>query len=88
MSWLKGETAAGVTVEIDTDPYVNQSSAVVMIGGERAKLLRVTRRRDGGTTTITTDRGVIWWPRRLGAPTRPAQFEGREIHPEGVLGES
>lgn len=67
--WLEGTTEAGVTVYIRNDPYVNRGEPII-IGGEPAEIaggwFGIVRLRDGGTTTIQTDRGKIYWPHSLG----------------------
>lgn len=68
MSWLYGETADGTLVSIYRDPYVNPDE-LIRIGGKIANpegRYPISRLRDGGTTTIRTDRGTIHVPMRAG----------------------
>lgn len=63
--WLEGRTETGTIVSIDRDPYVH-ADAVVMVDGLRAVLTgRVQRLRDGGTTLIPTEAGLIVFPSPL-----------------------
>lgn len=64
--WLLGRTVSGRTVEIVGDPYVDERSTIV-IDGIRACVSHIKRLRDGGTTTIVTDHGIVWYPSRFGA---------------------
>jgi hypothetical protein len=77
--WLRGETQAGRTVEIVGDPYVDHR-ATVAIDGRPARVTRIDRARDGGTTTIRTDRGEIVFPKRLGSANRCPTLDGAELY--------
>jgi len=82
VQWLVGRTAAGRTVEIIGDPYVDER-ATVTIDGRAAVVLRGSRLRDGGTTDLTTDLGRVYRPQRRfvreGEEPRPATLDGEEI---------
>lgn len=76
--WLAGRTGRGRngrTVRIAQDPYVNRD-AVVLIDGKPAEVLACRRMRDGGSTTIVTDRGTIYVNARLGSEPW-AKLDGR-----------
>lgn len=61
LAWLEGRTEGGVHVVIDVDPYVND--AQIIIDGRPARITgSIVRYRDGGTTEIPTDQGLIWRP--------------------------
>ena len=77
--WLEGQTAAGRTVRILGDPYCDDR-AEVWIDGERADITDVSRRRDGGTTQIDTERGNIYRPTPW-KPERRATLDGEPLGP-------
>ena len=77
--WLEGQTAAGRTVRILGDPYCDDR-AEVWIDGERADITDVSRRRDGGTTVIETDRGRVTRPTPW-KPERRATLDGEPLGP-------
>lgn len=73
--WAPRPSPAISTVRPDTvrpksqtagDPYVDERSTIV-IDGIRACVSHIKRLRDGGTTTIVTDHGIVWYPSRFGA---------------------
>lgn len=79
--WFKGETYDGrYCIVVTADPYV--ANGKVFINDGEAKIDRVDRYRDGGTTEIHCNFGVLYFPvQRFGRNEVPT-FNGVEIIPE------
>jgi hypothetical protein len=78
---IDGFVGDRVTVETyGTDPYVDDTFLSVRVNGEEAEVQRVDRLRDGGSTTIHTDKGVLFYPAKMSySDTRPT-FNGEPIY--------
>jgi hypothetical protein len=72
---IDGITKSGVRVRVEEGEGGYLTRFRVLVDGEDVPYSRASRLRDGGTTTIDTDRGVVFIPNRLPHPDpRPATF--------------
>jgi uncharacterized protein (UPF0248 family) len=77
---VDGTTAAGTHVRVEEGEGGYLVRFRVLIDGEEVPYHRADRLRDGGTTTIETERGTIFVPNRLPHPDpRPATFDDERL---------
>lgn len=77
-AWLEGTTEEGVHVVVYGDPYIDPTAEIYIDGVEQGPP-HVQRARDGGTTRISTDSGMIVKPGPLSSPAWVATFEGAPL---------
>ncbi|MCA1571228.1 MAG: hypothetical protein LC798_13095 [Chloroflexi bacterium] len=62
-TWTEGWLPDGTHIHVDADPY--SRNGILRINGEKVEPERVSRLRDGGSTTIRTSLGPgalsAWW---------------------------
>lgn len=77
-AWLVGRTEQGRTVEIMGDPYCDERSTI-HIDGKAPVVIAIDRLRDGGTTRIKTDCGLVVRPTPF-KPERMPTLDGHVIY--------
>lgn len=94
MAFLDGaDPETGERWVIEDDPYTHRPSAEVRCDGTLVAMVpdhgrpAVSRRRDGGSTTIQTERGRLYAHRRMNAPhwdsfTPPGERQRILVKPE------
>jgi hypothetical protein len=78
---ISGVTGHRVVVDTDGDPYMPGAYVKVYIDRIPQNILRISRARDGGTTTIDlANGGQIVYPRKIGEKDRRPRYNGEVVH--------